>query len=63
MFTSHWPVSHALRRLSFTHKSVVYEAMECNELLRNTWWAVCVEIPKECFVWLDGSSIDNVANQ
>ena len=56
-------LSRTLRRLNYSHKQILREAMERNELLHATWQAKYGDIPKEYFVWLDESSVDNVTNQ
>jgi hypothetical protein len=38
-------------------------ALERNELLRAIWQAEYGDIPAECFVWLDESSVDDKTNQ
>lgn len=55
-------ISRSLRRLNYTHKQVSREALERNELLRATWQAKYGDIPKEHFVWLDESSVDDQTN-
>lgn len=56
-------LSRTLRRISLSHKSVAREAAERNDLLRNTWWAECADIPKEYWVWLDEAGVDDLSNQ
>ena len=56
-------VSRTLCRITLTHKKISSEALERNELLRATWQAAYADIPAECCVWLDESSVDNRTNQ
>jgi len=53
----------ALQRLAITHKHIAKEASERDELVRATWQAEYGDIPREAFVWLDESSIDDRTNQ
>lgn len=56
-------LSRTLRRMAVTNKKVSKMAMERNEVLRATWQAAYGDIPKEYFVWLDESGVDNRTNQ
>jgi len=56
-------LSRTLRRLALTHKHASKAASERDELLRATWLAEYGHFPKEYFVWIDESSIDNRTNQ
>jgi hypothetical protein len=50
--------------MAVTNKKVSKTAMERNEVLRATWQAAYYgDIPKEYFVWLDVSGVDNRTNQ
>ncbi|KIK78001.1 hypothetical protein PAXRUDRAFT_87892, partial [Paxillus rubicundulus Ve08.2h10] len=46
-----------------SHKQLSKTASERNELLRATWQAEYGDIPMECFVWIDESSVDDKTNQ
>jgi transposase len=56
-------IFRALRRLAITHKHIAKEASERDELVRATWQAEYGDIPREAFVWLDESSVDDRTNQ
>jgi hypothetical protein len=56
-------VFHVLWRLAITHKHIAKEASERDELVWATWQAEYGDIPREAFVWLDESSIDDHTNQ
>jgi transposase len=56
-------LSRTIRRLAYSHKSISKAAAERDELLRATWRGTYADIPKESFVWLDESSIDDLTNQ
>ncbi|KIJ06262.1 hypothetical protein PAXINDRAFT_57914, partial [Paxillus involutus ATCC 200175] len=56
-------LSHTLHRIQLSHKRVSKSALEQNEELRAVWQAEYGDIPKESFVWIDESSIDNRTNQ
>ena len=56
-------LSRALHRLALSRKQISREALERDELLRATWQAAYSHIPKESFLWLDESSIDNLTNR
>ncbi|KIK73507.1 hypothetical protein PAXRUDRAFT_119145, partial [Paxillus rubicundulus Ve08.2h10] len=52
-------LSRTLRRIQLSHKQVSKSALERNEELRAVWQAEYGDIPKESFVWIDESSVDN----
>ncbi|KAG2130853.1 hypothetical protein DEU56DRAFT_689495, partial [Suillus clintonianus] len=56
-------LSRTLRRLEFSCKSLAKTAFERDELLRATWQAEYGDIPKDHFVWIDESSVDDRTNQ
>ena len=56
-------VSRALRKLAITHKHVVMEALERDELVHAAWQAEYGDIPMDAFVWLDEASVDDHTNQ
>ncbi|KAG1813516.1 uncharacterized protein BJ212DRAFT_1275069, partial [Suillus subaureus] len=56
-------LSRSLRRLAVTHKRTSKAATERNELLRATWLAEYRHLPKEYFVRIDKSGVDNRTNQ
>lgn len=56
-------IYRAICQMAVSHKKVSRAALERDELLRATWQAAYGEIPKEYFVWLDESSVDDHTNQ
>ena len=56
-------ISRTLDRLALSNKQVSKVAAERNELLRATWVAAHGHIPKEYFVFLDESSVDDLTGQ
>ncbi len=56
-------ISRALRNLSLTHKKVSHEALQRNELLRDTWIGKYGNIPKEYIIWMDESGFDGRDHQ
>ena len=56
-------ISRTLHRLALSCKKVSPAALERNELLRATWIAAYGDIPREYFMWLDESSVDDLTNQ
>jgi len=56
-------LSRTLRRIAITHKRTSTAAVERNEELRAVWQGAYGHHPKEYFVWLDESSVDNLTNQ
>ncbi|KAG2131761.1 hypothetical protein DEU56DRAFT_718455, partial [Suillus clintonianus] len=56
-------LSCSLRRLAIMHKQTSKAAAERNELLRATWLAEYGHLPKEYFVWIDESGVDNRTNR
>lgn len=56
-------LSRVLCRLAYSRKSISRSAAERNEHLRATWRGAYADIPKEYFVWLDESSVDDRTNQ
>ncbi|KAG2153839.1 hypothetical protein DEU56DRAFT_717545, partial [Suillus clintonianus] len=56
-------LSRSLRRLAIMHKQTSKAAAERNELLHATWLAEYGHLPKEYFVWIDESGVDNRTNQ
>jgi transposase len=55
-------LSQTLRRMAYSYKRVSRAALERNEDLRAIWIAEYGDIPREFFVWLDESSIDDSTN-
>jgi transposase len=56
-------LSRTLHRQALSHKRVSRTAFERNEELRAIWVAEYGDIPKEYFVWMDESSVDDRTNQ
>lgn len=56
-------ISRTLRRIALSHKAIARSALERNKLLQATWQGRCGDIPKEYFIWLDESSVDNLTHQ
>lgn len=56
-------VCRVIWRLAITHKHVAKEALERDELVRAAWQAEYGDIPKEAFIWLNESSVDDCTNQ
>ncbi|KAF8625708.1 hypothetical protein AX17_006784 [Amanita inopinata Kibby_2008] len=56
-------VSWALHCQALSHKNVLHAALEKNEELQLAWIAEHGDIPKEYFIWVDESSVDDCTNQ
>lgn len=56
-------LSRTIHRLGHSHKLISSIALQRNELLCSTWIAEYGDIPKNYFVWLDESSVDNLTHQ
>lgn len=56
-------ISRAIRRMAISWKKISIAAAERNELLRAAWQCKYGDIPKEYFVWIDESSVDDTTNQ
>ena len=56
-------LSHTLRHLDTTHKTISKTALEYDELVRAIWQVAYGDILMDYFVWLDKSSVNDRTNQ
>lgn len=62
VFASLATLSCMLHQIAFSHKSLANEALERNDWLRATWVGAHGHYPKEYYIWLDESSVDDQTN-